>query len=48
MDYSVMVPFAGVIAFDRMACAAAEMGERWRKLFSNLVQRFFPFPHQWE
>ena len=44
MDYSLMVPFAGagVIAFDRMARAAAEMGERWRQLISHLVQRFFP------
>ena len=42
MDYSLMVPFAGVIAFDRMARAAAEMGERWRKFVSHLVQRFFP------
>jgi hypothetical protein len=41
MDYSLMVPFAGgdEVAFDRMARAAAEMGERWRKLFSNLLQR---------
>ena len=42
MDYSLMVPFAGVIAFDRMARAAAEMGERWRKFVSHLVQRFLP------
>ena len=42
MDYSLMVPFAGVIAFDRMARAAAEMGERWRKLVSHLLRRFFP------
>ena len=42
MDYSLMVPFAGVIAFDRMARAAAEMGERWRKFASHLVQRYFP------
>ena len=28
-----MVPFAGVIASDRMAHAAGEMGERWRKFF---------------
>jgi hypothetical protein len=42
MDYLLMVPFAGVIAFDRMAHAAAEMGERWRKFVSHRVQRFFP------
>ena len=42
MDYSLMVPFAGVIAFDRMAHAAGEMGERWRKFVSHLVEQFFP------
>jgi hypothetical protein len=42
MDYSLMVPFSGVIAFDRMARAAAEMGERWRKCVSHLLRRFFP------
>lgn len=42
MDYSLMVPFAGVIAFDRMAHAAADMGERWRKFISHLMRRFFP------
>jgi len=42
MDYSLMVPFSGVIAFDRMARAAAEMGERWRKFVSHLLRRFFP------
>jgi hypothetical protein len=42
MDYSLMVPFAGVMAFDRMAHAAAEMGERWRKFISHRVRRFFP------
>jgi hypothetical protein len=46
MDYSLMVPFAGagVIAFDRMARAAADMGERWRNFFSDRVQRFLAFP----
>jgi hypothetical protein len=46
MDYSLMVPLAGAddLAFDRMARAAAEMGERWRKLFSNLLQRIPVFP----
>jgi hypothetical protein len=42
MDYSLMVPFAGVIAFERMAHAAGEMGERWRKFVSHLVQHFLP------
>jgi len=42
MDYLFMVPFAGVTAFDRMARAAADMGERWHKFVSNLAQRFFP------
>jgi len=42
MDYSLMVPFAGVIAFDRMANAAAGMGERWRKSISQLLRRFLP------
>ncbi|HTE88673.1 MAG TPA: hypothetical protein VK639_06955 [Terriglobales bacterium] len=42
MDYLLMVPFAGVIASDRMAHAAGEMGERWRKFVSHLVRRFLP------
>jgi len=42
MDYLLMVPFAGVNAFDRMAHAAGEMGERWRKFVSHVVQRFLP------
>lgn len=42
MDYLFMVPFAGMNAFDRMARAAADMGERWHKFVSNLAQRFFP------
>ena len=42
MDYLLMVPFAGVIAFDQMAHAAGEMGERWHKFVSHLVQRFLP------
>jgi hypothetical protein len=40
MDYLLMVPFAGVNAFDRMAHAAGEMGERWRKFVSHLVEQF--------
>jgi hypothetical protein len=42
MDYLLMVPFAGVIAFDPMAHAAGEMGERWRKFVSHLLQRILP------
>jgi len=42
MDYLFMVPFAGVTAFDRMARAAADMGERWHKFVSHLAQKFFP------
>ena len=42
MDYSLMVPFAGVLAFDSMARAAAEMGERWRKAVSQFFRFFFP------
>ena len=41
MDYLFMVPFAGVTAFDRMAHAAADMGERWRKFVSHLAHKFF-------
>jgi hypothetical protein len=41
MDYLLMVPFAGVTAFDRMARAAADMGERWHKSVSHLAQKFF-------
>jgi len=33
MDYLFMVPFAGATAFDRMARAAADMGERWYRKF---------------
>jgi len=40
MDYLLMVPFAGVNAFDRMAHAAGEMGERWRKFVSRLAEQF--------
>jgi len=42
MDYLFMVPFAGVTASDRMARAAADMGERWHKFVSHLAQKFFP------
>ena len=42
MDYLLIVTFAGVIASDRMAHAAGEMGERWRKFVSHLMQRFLP------
>jgi len=41
MDYLFMVPVAGVNAFDRMAHAAADMGERWRKFVSHLAHKFF-------
>ena len=42
MNYLFMVPFAGVTAFEGMARAAADMGERWHKFVSHLARRFFP------